>query len=1121
VVAILLVCAVKVRFCALFLYMVGSAAGGDDPNAGGGAAADGARVLVDVATGDSPSPRLPPHLGNDLRAVDFPPKEVVEIRNYASVSYDEIDGLRMHEDFTLFYESSQKSATFLSGFVFSKKSESLGNVLVIAFHGTRGFAKDVWDDLNIFGNDGRYADIIRREAFNKMRTDYLGLEAHSGFAQAAIFLQNRGVDNSLISVLTKKFGILLEANEYNHTNGYHHIILTGHSMGGAKAQAYALLLCAAFNFNEDLCKRIKVFAFCSPKVFNDIAAALYQEFIGDKNSIHFYHRGDIVTGLPCRPFRCYVDVGTQQPIEGCCKNLRKMLVNSYYLPILPTLPALVIGYKLVNRFAPALPGAIGDAFLGHWTQIVDLLEKIPAFREELQLSKQTSPENVHTLLEKALRPVESSVQMIRHWYTRVRSLSEEIPFPEEARRFLSTCGTWSRAIFWYVLDFKVPFPICGCTLEVDPALAASYVFALGGFALRNHTLDNFRAIDIETVMHVINGRNLVVPEGPAEQVAQKVEDVTYVHLCNAKEEGLWARLSDRLWGEQRGGMFLGLVTIAEKGTNSWKGVESIRDCTPIWAAIVKFSKKGVNFGYFYSGKYIEKEGDYQNREVWQSKKYGIDNGFDRFEKKDSEWGKGGDIVSNSVYLHNTDGSPCEERRFDSTNRPTLHEILQYSIFRWKLGRAMTINDALLRMGELGEVKLNDDGKGAQERVPTFDGNGVFGYNTERFYEAYLHKLGVFYGSSHEQFIPSVRFSFSSCFVGASSALAFSYLIYNDSLFPLPSASFREKIVHQGTAKKIAYSGTLAVSSPVAYSILKGKWGRLCGNLVLTILDIYKELAAEVGEGGNNDLFKIKKKCLDNFAVFVRIVDEDIKTYEGDKYRYSDEAKFFAIKSRADFGKMFNEEAHEITAIQIVANMRSKGFFRHITPERLKGMVEDMYYSAPDVVRNTTTEADDTRGDGGIDGENDDGANNEAVGGENGGNGANGEGAGQGNLVQQNQGENGEGAGQGNLVQQNPGENGAGAGQGNLVQQNPGENGEGAGQGNPVQQNPGAFALPGGDQPAPGDTDRTGELPGQLGVADAAPGDGPADAPVAAMNVGQPAEQGGAPVALLQEASPEG
>jgi hypothetical protein len=221
------------------------------------------------------------------------------------------------------------------------------------------------------------------------------------------------------------------------------------------------------------------------------------------------------------------------------------------------------------------------------------------------------------------------------------------------------------------------------------------------------------------------------------------------------------------------------------------------------------------------------------------------------------------------------------------------------------------------MGDFGKLVPGTNGL-AQNATPKFGLNGVFSYNPERFYEAYLHKLGVFYGSSHEQFVPSKSLSLESVGCGVVSR----YISY---------CGARTGHLKDGVIKKVASFGGAALIGFISWgtcNFAEGLYGWSNGNLILAILNIYGKLADEVAERtGRNErgcILNNKKDCLNNFTIFVRVNAAGEGVYRCGTWN------FFTIKSRKEFGDMFGEGSPQerMSLKKVVKSMKNDGYFRN-------------------------------------------------------------------------------------------------------------------------------------------------------------------------------------------------
>ena len=262
------------------------------------------------------------------RAIDFEDGEVVEIKKFASLAYGKVDDIEGARVFSLNNSNTK-------GFV---KKWEINNILIVAFRGTKNM-EDVFVDIKAEGDDSRYVNYIKKKAEESKRIDFYGREfngmrVHAGFSDEIRNLCDVDNDGSLYRILN--------GDEFNNFN---EIVFTGHSMGAALAQLYALRYCADKDFDEEECKKVKVFAFSSPKIFNEIAAGLYYAAIGELNSIHFFNSSDIVKHMPptkqdwwvlCSVLKGYlgdtefIEIGIQGNVgsfsKNCCNSLNKYTV---------------------------------------------------------------------------------------------------------------------------------------------------------------------------------------------------------------------------------------------------------------------------------------------------------------------------------------------------------------------------------------------------------------------------------------------------------------------------------------------------------------------------------------------------------------------------------------------------------------------------------------------------------------------------------------------------------------------------------------------------------------------------------------------------------------------------
>ena len=180
----------------------------------------------------------------------------------------------------LFFEHNKSTEDFLCGFV-----SKIKNLLVVAFHGTRFTEYPVHDWIvngKIFGDDGGYKNSIAPHSIN--------FGVHPGFSTVVMSCYE-----NVCKILRR--------------HSFVRLVFTGHSMGAAIAQLFALKYCVEAKISAPQAI-VNVFAFSSPMVFSEYAAKMYNEVIGDLSSVHIYVNTDVVTYVP---FMC--NVGIQAPIS--------------------------------------------------------------------------------------------------------------------------------------------------------------------------------------------------------------------------------------------------------------------------------------------------------------------------------------------------------------------------------------------------------------------------------------------------------------------------------------------------------------------------------------------------------------------------------------------------------------------------------------------------------------------------------------------------------------------------------------------------------------------------------------------------------------------------------------
>ena len=194
------------------------------------------------------------------------------IAECAARSYESQEKLKRDESLRLFFKNLEKTEKSFCGF-----AKKINGSLVIAFNGTRAILDDIAAGLKIWGNDDGYKDSVAPSS-KKFAT-------HSGLSKCVMSCYD-----SVCSII--------DENEFDQ------LIFTGHGAGAAIAQLFALKYCTNKRIVAPQTK-VNVFAFGSPAVFNESAAKMYNDVIGDLSSIHISRKYDLVPYI--FPF-CHVGI---------------------------------------------------------------------------------------------------------------------------------------------------------------------------------------------------------------------------------------------------------------------------------------------------------------------------------------------------------------------------------------------------------------------------------------------------------------------------------------------------------------------------------------------------------------------------------------------------------------------------------------------------------------------------------------------------------------------------------------------------------------------------------------------------------------------------------------------